>query len=57
MSTNLSQLELFILSALIAKERYGLEIIEVIEEATGRKGILSLGSLPIWIYFDYERCG
>jgi DNA-binding PadR family transcriptional regulator len=45
MSTNLSQLELFILSALIAKERYGLEIIEVIEEATGRKGILSLGSL------------
>ncbi len=45
MSTNLSQLELFILSALITKERYGLEIIEVIEEATGRKVILSLGSL------------
>jgi DNA-binding PadR family transcriptional regulator len=45
MRTNLSQLELFLLSALVAKERYGLEIIEVIEDATGRKGILSLGSL------------
>jgi PadR family transcriptional regulator, regulatory protein PadR len=45
MRTNLSQLELFLLSALVSKERYGLEIIEVIEDATGRKGILSLGSL------------
>jgi PadR family transcriptional regulator, regulatory protein PadR len=50
MSTNLSQLELFILSALITKERYGLEIIEVIEEATGRKGILSLGSLYVTLH-------
>ena len=42
---NLSQLELSILSVLVEKERYGLEIIEAVNSATEGKRTLSLGSL------------
>jgi DNA-binding PadR family transcriptional regulator len=45
MSTRLSLLEFYILSVLVQKERYGLEIIQAVRNATEDQRVLSLGSL------------
>ena len=45
MSTHLSLLEFYILSVLVQKERYGLEMIQAVKSATEEKRVLSLGSL------------
>jgi DNA-binding PadR family transcriptional regulator len=45
MSTHLSLLEFYILSVLVQKERYGLEIVQAVKSATEEKRLLSLGSL------------
>lgn len=45
MSTTLSQLEFSILSVLLEKECYGLEMITAIEQTTAGQWTVSLGSL------------
>jgi PadR family transcriptional regulator PadR len=42
---DLSRLEITILSTLVARERYGLEIVDTIKTATAGREILSLGGL------------
>jgi DNA-binding PadR family transcriptional regulator len=42
---DLSNLEIMILSTLVAKERYGLDIVQAIKKVTDGRKVLSLGGL------------